>query len=66
MCRLRAANVLLSGIGGLGAEIAKNLVLAGIKAITILDDVLVSLYYHRRPCTDKVFSTIIDFALLSL
>lgn len=35
--RLRAARVLLIGLRGLGAEIAKNIVLAGIKSITLLD-----------------------------
>lgn len=35
--KLRSANVLLIGMKGLGAEIAKNLVLAGIGILTILD-----------------------------
>ncbi|KAH9362075.1 hypothetical protein HPB48_002053 [Haemaphysalis longicornis] len=35
--RLRATRVLLAGLNGLGAEVAKNLVLAGIKSITLLD-----------------------------
>ncbi|XP_050404520.1 SUMO-activating enzyme subunit 1 [Patella vulgata] len=35
--RLRAAKVLLIGIKGLGAEVAKNIVLSGIKSLTILD-----------------------------
>ncbi|KIV77807.1 hypothetical protein PV11_09587 [Exophiala sideris] len=35
--KLRSANLLLIGIKGLGAEIAKNLVLAGIGTLTILD-----------------------------
>ncbi|KAK7458938.1 hypothetical protein BaRGS_00039069 [Batillaria attramentaria] len=35
--RLRAASVLLIGARGLGAEVAKNIVLAGIKSLTILD-----------------------------
>ncbi|CAH1797332.1 unnamed protein product [Owenia fusiformis] len=38
MQRMARSNVLLSGLGGLGVEIAKNLVLAGIKSLTILDD----------------------------
>jgi len=40
--RLRGARVLLIGVGGLGAEVAKNIVLAGIKSITLLDHVKVS------------------------
>nr|XP_054759524.1 SUMO-activating enzyme subunit 1-like [Lytechinus pictus] len=35
--RLRASNLLLVGLGGLGAEVCKNIVLAGIKAITLMD-----------------------------
>jgi ubiquitin-like 1-activating enzyme E1 A len=35
--RLRAARVLLIGVGGLGAEVAKNIVLAGVKSVTLLD-----------------------------
>lgn len=35
--RLRSAKVLLIGLGGFGAEIAKNVILAGVKTITLLD-----------------------------
>ncbi|XP_005091210.1 SUMO-activating enzyme subunit 1 [Aplysia californica] len=35
--RLRAATVLLIGLKGLGAEVAKNIILSGIKAITLMD-----------------------------
>ena len=35
--RLRAARVLLVGVSGLGAEVAKNIVLSGIKSLTLLD-----------------------------
>ncbi|KAJ6663643.1 hypothetical protein lerEdw1_009722 [Lerista edwardsae] len=35
--RLRASRVLLVGMKGLGAEVAKNLILAGVKALTMLD-----------------------------
>ncbi|KAK5211795.1 E1 ubiquitin-activating protein aos1 [Exophiala xenobiotica] len=40
--KLRQANLLLIGIRGLGAEIAKNLVLAGIGTLTILDHEMVA------------------------
>lgn len=40
--KLRRANVLLIGMKGLGAEIAKNLVLAGIGTLTILDHEVVT------------------------
>uniref|UniRef100_A0A3P8TEI3 SUMO1 activating enzyme subunit 1 n=1 Tax=Amphiprion percula TaxID=161767 RepID=A0A3P8TEI3_AMPPE len=35
--RLRGSRVLLAGVGGLGAEVAKNLILAGVKGLTLLD-----------------------------
>jgi ubiquitin-activating enzyme E1 len=37
MRRMQASNVLISGIGGLGLEIAKNVTLGGVKSITIHD-----------------------------
>ncbi|CAG9768334.1 unnamed protein product [Ceutorhynchus assimilis] len=40
--RLRAANVLLIGVRGLGSEIAKNIILSGINSLVILDDGIVS------------------------
>lgn len=35
--RLRASRVLLVGMRGIGAEICKNLVLSGVKSLTIVD-----------------------------
>ena len=35
MQKLRLANVLISGLNGLGAEIAKNVILANVKAVTL-------------------------------
>ncbi|XP_050193400.1 SUMO-activating enzyme subunit 1, partial [Myiozetetes cayanensis] len=35
--RLRASRVLLVGLRGLGAEVAKNLILAGVRGLTLLD-----------------------------
>lgn len=40
--RLRAARILIAGVNGLGAEIAKNIILSGVKAVTLLDDQAVS------------------------
>ena len=39
--KLRQANVLLIGMKGLGSEVAKNLVLAGVGVLTVLDHDLV-------------------------
>ncbi|KAM7527640.1 hypothetical protein LguiB_031050 [Lonicera macranthoides] len=44
MRRLFASNVLVSGMQGLGAEIAKNLVLAGVKSVTLHDEGTVELW----------------------
>ncbi|KAE8722765.1 Ubiquitin-activating enzyme E1 2 [Hibiscus syriacus] len=38
MRRLFASNILISGMQGLGAEIAKNLILAGVKSVTLHDE----------------------------
>lgn len=43
LCRLRASRVLLIGVRGLGAEVAKNIVLAGIKSLCLLDHTQVAL-----------------------
>ncbi|CAG0901844.1 unnamed protein product [Darwinula stevensoni] len=37
--RLRSSRILLVGLGGLGAEVAKNVILTGVKSITLMDDV---------------------------
>lgn len=37
MMHLRRASVLISGIGAVGVEIAKNLILGGVRHVTIHD-----------------------------
>jgi len=37
MRRLRGAQVLISGIGGVGVEVAKNLILSGVRHVTVHD-----------------------------
>lgn len=51
--RLRAARVLVIGLGGLGAEVVKNIVLSGIKSIVLLDHVLVSQLLFKLIPTDS-------------
>lgn len=46
--RLRSTRVLVAGLNGLGAEVVKSLVLAGIRSITLLD--------HRNVCADDFAS----------
>lgn len=36
--KLQATNVLLIGLKGLGVEVAKNIILAGVKSVHLLDD----------------------------
>ncbi|XP_043454516.1 SUMO-activating enzyme subunit 1 isoform X3 [Prionailurus bengalensis] len=52
--RLRASRVLLVGMKGLGAEIAKNLILAGVKGLTMLDPEQVCLTCCSRDVIVKV------------
>ena len=42
MHKMQASNVLICGMGGIGVEIAKNVVLGGVKSVTIHDDIDVS------------------------
>ncbi|KAM7532024.1 hypothetical protein LguiB_035434 [Lonicera macranthoides] len=44
MRRLFASNILVSGMQGLGAEVAKNLALAGVKSVTLHDEGKVELW----------------------
>jgi len=37
MRRMQASNILIAGMGGLGIEVAKNIILAGVKSVTIHD-----------------------------
>lgn len=38
MHRMGTASVLIAGMGGLGVEIAKNVILSGVKSVTIQDE----------------------------
>jgi ubiquitin-activating enzyme E1 len=44
MRKLFASNVLISGMQGLGVEIAKNIILAGVKSVTLHDENVVELW----------------------
>lgn len=37
MRKMASSNVLVSGMGGIGVEISKNVVLSGVKSVTIHD-----------------------------
>ena len=43
MQRMAISDVLISGVGGLGVEIAKNLILGGVKSVTLHDNSLCKL-----------------------
>lgn len=38
MHRMATANVLIAGMRGLGVEIAKNVILSGVKSVTVQDE----------------------------
>ncbi|XP_045773330.1 ubiquitin-like modifier-activating enzyme 1 [Maniola jurtina] len=38
MRRMASSDVLISGLGGLGVEVAKNVILGGVKSVTLHDD----------------------------
>jgi ubiquitin-activating enzyme E1 len=42
MNEIKNNSILISGMNGVGVEIAKNIILGGVKSVTIHDDVLVS------------------------
>lgn len=46
--RLRNSKILIAGVNGLGAEIAKNIILAGVKSVTFLD---------QKPVTELDFAS---------
>ena len=46
MKKMQSSDVLISGMGGLGVEIAKNVILGGVKSVTLHDTAKV-----RRPFT---------------
>ena len=39
---MRASNILICGLNGLGAEVAKNIILAGVKSVTLLDSKVIT------------------------
>ncbi|CAG7824020.1 unnamed protein product [Allacma fusca] len=40
--RLISSRILIIGLGGLGAELAKNIILGGVKSVTLMDDSVVT------------------------
>jgi len=54
MSRMAVSNILISGMGGLGVEIAKNVILGGVRSVTLQDaspttwDDLSSQFYLRK------------------
>ncbi|CRK91023.1 CLUMA_CG004711, isoform A [Clunio marinus] len=59
MRKLQNSNVLVSGLGGLGVEIAKNIILGGVKSVTLHDEKcctvkdLSSQFYFNQSCIGK-------------
>ena len=42
MLKMQKSNILIFGMNGLGCEIAKNVILAGVKSVTIVDQKITS------------------------
>lgn len=40
--RLNESKILILGMGGVGAEVAKNIILGGVKSVKLMDDAVVS------------------------
>jgi ubiquitin-activating enzyme E1 len=59
MRKMQLSNVLISGMGGLGIEIAKNIVLAGVKSVTIHDQINTS--YNDLASQVLLFSFTLSF-----
>ncbi|KAJ7398933.1 Ubiquitin-like modifier-activating enzyme 6 [Pitangus sulphuratus] len=60
MQKMAQSHVFLSGIGGLGVEIAKNIILAGVKALTVHDtkhctkwDLGINFFIHEDDVTNQ-------------
>ncbi|XP_073985038.1 ubiquitin-like activating enzyme 1 [Rhodnius prolixus] len=59
MRRMATSDVLISGLGGLGVEIAKNVILSGVKSVTLHDEFLCtfsdlsSQFYLTKDCIGK-------------
>jgi ubiquitin-activating enzyme E1 len=59
MRRMQNADVLISGLGGLGVEIAKNAILGGVRTVTLHDNAdcslrdLSSQFYLNKGCLGK-------------
>jgi ubiquitin-activating enzyme E1 len=43
MKKLQQANVLIVGLNGVGVEVSKNIILMGVKSVTLLDEKKVSM-----------------------
>lgn len=71
--RMASSSVLIVGLGGLGAEIAKNVILAGVKSLTVYDNAnttfadLSSQFYLDESCVgaNRATSSIAKFAELN-
>lgn len=73
MVKLSKANVLLVNVGGLGVEIAKNIVLAGVHSFTLIDnevcqprDLGCQFYVNKEHIANRTTRFVISIYLLML
>jgi hypothetical protein len=71
-CRVRETKVLLIGLGGVNSEVCKNLVLAGVQSVTILEsekvtpfDLSSHLFVSMDDVGKNVFTFLFPFPLFS-
>ena len=55
MRKMQTSNILICGMGGLGVEVAKNIVLGGVKSVTIHDPDKVTLHDLSSQVSFKFF-----------
>ena len=46
--KLASSNILLVGLNGLGVEVAKNIILAGVASVTLLMKILVHNFIYQK------------------
>jgi len=65
MKRMASSNVLISGMGGLGIEIAKNIVLGGVKSVTIHDQMTTTWFdlSSQVSTTHILINTVMEYVL---
>lgn len=68
MQRMAKSSVLIAGLGGVGAEIAKNIILGGVKSVTLHDNKNADWYDlsgQVKLFLDKLFAVLTSLSFVS-